>query len=105
MGNGQKAEGEKLLKNFSTDAKADKEQAYFRRILLYKGEVKPADILDESKSPEQWSIQETTRAYGLANWYGWQGDKKKAQELYSKILNATNSWPAFAYLASEVEMK
>jgi tetratricopeptide (TPR) repeat protein len=104
MRNGQKAEAEKLLSSFTPDAKADKEQAYFRRILLYRGVAKPAEILDESKSPDQWSIQETTRAYGLANWYGWQGDKKKAHELYSKILNATNSWPAFAYLASEVEV-
>ncbi len=104
MRNGQKAEAEKLLSSFTPDAKADKEQAYFRRILLYKGVAKPSEILDESKSPDQWNIQETTRAYGLANWYGWQGDTKKAQELYSKILNATNSWPAFAYLASEVEV-
>ncbi len=102
--NGQKSEAEMLLKNFTPDAKADKEQAYYRRILLYKGEVKPTELVDESMAAEKLSIQEVTRMYGLANWYSFQGNKKKANELYSKILDATNAWPAFAYLASEVEM-
>ena len=101
---GQKSEAEKLIKNFTPDAKANKEQAYFRRILLYKGEVKPAELVNESIEGEKLSIQEVTRMYGLANWYSYQGDKKKAKELYSKILEANNAWPAFAYLASEVEM-
>jgi tetratricopeptide (TPR) repeat protein len=102
--NRQNTEAEKLLKNFIPDARADKDQAYFRRILLYKGEVKPDQLVDESVAAEKLSIQEATRMYGLANWYSYQGDKNKANELYAKILGANNAWPAFAYLCSEAEL-
>lgn len=103
MRNGQKSEAENLLAAITPDFKSDHEQAYFRRIMLYKGVSRATDLVDETKSPEQWNIQEVTRAYGVANWYSFQGDTKKAKELYNKILQS-NGWPAFAYLASEIEM-
>lgn len=103
--NNQRAEAEKLLLEFTPNEKADKEQAYFRRILLYKGAIQPDELVDPAIPSEKLSIQEVTRMYGLASWYElFRGQTNKAKELYSKILNANNAWPAFAYLASEVEM-
>jgi tetratricopeptide (TPR) repeat protein len=104
MRNGQKEEAAKLLSTITADTMGDHEQAYFRRVMLYKGVTGPGELIDETKPAEQWNIQEVTRAYGVANWYSFQGDSKKAKELYGKILQSTNSWPAFAYLASEVEL-
>jgi tetratricopeptide (TPR) repeat protein len=101
--NGQKKEAEKLLTTISPDFKADQEQAYFRRIMLYKGSIQPTALVDETASPAGMGIQDVTKLYGLANWYGFQGNKEKAKELYAKIIQS-NAWPAFAYLASEIEL-
>jgi tetratricopeptide (TPR) repeat protein len=100
--NGQLAEAEKLLTTISPDFNADKDQAYFRRIMLYKGVIKPNELISESLPPEKMNIQDVTKLYGLASWYRFQGNEDKAKELYAKIIQS-NSWPAFAYLASEIE--
>ncbi len=101
--NDQTKEAEKLLTTITPNFKADQLQAYFRRILLYKRLIKPNELGDETMAPEKMSIQDVTKLYGLANWYGFQGDKAKAKVLYSKIV-LSSSWPAFAYLASELEL-
>jgi tetratricopeptide (TPR) repeat protein len=101
--NGQRKEAQELLAAITPDFKADHEQAYFRRIMLYKGVIKPDELVDESASPEKLSIQDVTKLYGLANWYQFQGNKEKAKDLYARIIQS-NSWPAFAFLAAETEM-
>jgi tetratricopeptide (TPR) repeat protein len=101
--NGEKNKAEQLLSTIAPDFKADQDQAYFRRVLLYKGVIKPNELVDETMPIEKMSIQEVTKLYGLANWYGFQGNEQKAKELYAKIVQST-SWPAFAYLASEMEL-
>jgi len=103
--NGQQVEAEKLLTTIPPDFSTDREQAYFRRILLYKGLIEPKDLVDESMFPARMTIQDVTKLYGLANWYRFRhGNQAKARELYVKILQATASWPAFAYLAAEREL-
>jgi tetratricopeptide (TPR) repeat protein len=101
--NGQKKVAQELLEAITPDFKADHEQAYFRRIMLYKGVIKPDELVDENASPEKLNIQDVTKLYGLANWYQFQGNKEKAKELYARIIQS-NSWPAFAFLAAETEM-
>ncbi|GHN01231.1 hypothetical protein WSM22_27200 [Cytophagales bacterium WSM2-2] len=103
MRNNQKSEASKLLTTIPPDYKTDQEQAYFKRVMLYKGVIKPNELLDESIPSDKLSIQDVTKMYGLANWYDFNGDKQKAKELYSKIVQTT-AWPAFAYLASETEL-
>jgi len=101
--NGQRKESQELLATITPDFNADHEQAYFRRIMLYKEVIKPNELVDQSAPPEKLTIQDVTKLYGLANWYGFQGEKEKARNLYAKIIQS-NSWPAFAFLASEVEL-
>jgi tetratricopeptide (TPR) repeat protein len=101
--NGEKNKAAQLLATIAPDFKADQDQAYFRRVMLYKGVIKPSELVDEAMPIEKMSIQEVTKLYGLANWYGFQGNKQRAKELYAKIVQST-SWPAFAYLASEMEL-
>ncbi len=101
--NGEKNKAEQLLTTITLDFKTDQDQAYFRRVMLYKGVIKPNELVNEALPIEKMSIQEVTKLYGLANWYGFQGNKQKAKELYAKITQST-SWPAFAYLASEIEL-
>ena len=101
--NGQKMNAEKLLATITPEFKADHEQAYFRRIMFYKELIQPDELVDETMAPEKMNVQDVTKLYGLANWYSFQGNPEKGKELYARILQS-NSWPAFAYLASETEL-
>jgi tetratricopeptide (TPR) repeat protein len=101
--NGQQKEAEKLLSTIASDYSTDHDQAYFRRVMLYKGVIKPNELVDEALPIEKMSIQDVTKLYGLANWYGFHGNKQKSKELYAKIIQST-SWPAFAFLASEMAL-
>ncbi|MFM9840910.1 MAG: hypothetical protein ACKVOQ_21770 [Cyclobacteriaceae bacterium] len=77
--NGEKNKAAQLLATITPDFKADQDQAYFRRVMLYKGVIKPSELVDEAMPIEKLSIQEVTKLYGLANWYGFQGNKQKAK--------------------------
>jgi tetratricopeptide (TPR) repeat protein len=76
--NGQQKEAEKLLFTIPQDHATDRDQAYFSRVMLYKGVIKPNELLDKTLPIEKMSIQDVTKLYGLANWYGFQGNKQKA---------------------------
>jgi tetratricopeptide (TPR) repeat protein len=103
MRNGQLNEAEKLLTTITPDFKSDHKQPYFLAIMLYKGLSKPNDFVDENESPDQWNVQQVIRAYGVANWYFFQGDTARAKELYNQIIQSSK-WTAFRYLAAEAEL-
>ncbi len=79
--NGQKKEAQELLVTITPDFNADHEQAYFRRIMLYKGVIKPSELADENAPSEKLNVQDVTNLYGLANWYAFQGDKAKGERV------------------------
>jgi tetratricopeptide (TPR) repeat protein len=101
---GLKEKAEPLLAAINPDMDTDREQAYFRRIMLYKGIIKPEELINVNKSPDSLSVQEVTKLYGLANWYAFAGDKETARKLYKTILES-NAWPGFAYAAAEKELE
>ena len=100
---GQKEKAETLLKSITPDADTDRENSYFRRIMLYKGVITPEELIDVNMPPEKMSVQEVTKVYGLANTYAYRGDEKKAIELYNIILKS-DAWPGFAYAAAEKDL-
>jgi tetratricopeptide (TPR) repeat protein len=100
---GLKEKAEKLLETIAPDYNTDREQAYFRRIMLYKGVITPEELIDINLAPEKLSVQDITKLYGLANWYAFHGDKEKARGLYQKIVQS-DSWPGFAYMAAEKDL-
>jgi thioredoxin-like negative regulator of GroEL len=42
-------------------------------------------------------------AYGLANWYNYNGDTDKARQ-HLEALVATDSWAAFGFIAAEADL-
>ena len=42
-------------------------------------------------------------AYGLGNWYYYNGNPEKAKEIYEKLLGS-GTWAAFGYIAAEAEL-
>jgi tetratricopeptide (TPR) repeat protein len=102
---GQKDKIPGLLKKFTLDFNIEnKDYPYFRRLLLFNRVIKPEDLADENKPIDQMSLLETTKLYGLANWYAYNGNTEKANLLYNKVL-MSKEWQGFAYACAELDAK
>ncbi len=90
-----------LLELFSADTEIVENFAYLDLLLMYKGELTPEQVLADV---EPGSIEFSSRAYGVANWYRQDGDwTTQAEELFDAIVDG-EAWPAFGYLAAEAEL-
>jgi hypothetical protein len=72
--------------------------SYFRRLLMYKGEI-PADSLLSSDS----ELDLATQGYGVGNWYLYNGDPGRAFAIFRNVASGSY-WPAFGFIASEAEL-
>jgi tetratricopeptide (TPR) repeat protein len=100
---GQSEKAKKIVEPITPNYLEEKDQAYFRRILLYKGLITPEELVDSHLLPDKMTVQDVTKLYGLASWYRYQGNEEKAISLY-KIILQSDAWPGFAYAAAEKEM-
>ena len=73
--------------------------AYHQLLLFYKGEIAEKELLDEGQD----ALQNTTLAYGVANWHCYNGNEEKGSQLLKGIL-ASDYWPAFGYIAAEADV-
>ena len=97
---GKTKEAEDVLKRINKDMRILENHAYHKRLLMYKGEVKPDDVL-AFDNPDPIAV--ATYGYGVANWYLYNGQRDKAFELFRRILENRN-WSAFGYIAAEAEI-
>jgi tetratricopeptide (TPR) repeat protein len=78
------------------------DNAYTRRLKLYRGEIGPDAVVTPADTDE---VQIATLAYGLGNWYLVKGDKVKARESFERSVNTAGGWPGFGFIVSEVELR
>ena len=101
---GQKDKIAALLKPFTLDFNIEnKDYPYFRRLILFNGVIKPEELVDASKPIDQMPLLEVTKLYGLANWYAYNNNKEKANELYKKVIES-KEWPGFAVACAELDV-
>jgi tetratricopeptide (TPR) repeat protein len=74
-------------------------KAYWNRLLMYKGEKKPEELLGPKDDP----VDLATYGYGVANWHLYNGEMGRAREIFEKVV-AGPQWNAFGYIAAEVEL-
>ncbi len=93
-----------LLEPITADMEIIENDAYHRRLLMYKGELSPDDLLDlrAVDDPDQ-ALNIATQGYGVGNWYLVEGDEMRAREIFEAILDGT-SWAAFGYIAAEADL-
>jgi tetratricopeptide (TPR) repeat protein len=72
--------------------------SYHRLLLMYKGELAPEAVL-EGKSGLEFS----TLAYGVGNWYFYNGLRSDAVALFKRIVEG-DQWTAFGHIAAEAEL-
>jgi tetratricopeptide (TPR) repeat protein len=91
-----------LLANISSDMSIIENDSYLKRLLMYKGELTPEEVLDVDDGSD-YDLAIATQGYGVGNYYLAQGDTLKAMEIFNQVL-AGKHWSAFGYVAAEADM-
>ncbi|WP_242617334.1 tetratricopeptide repeat protein [Cecembia calidifontis] len=100
---GRKEEAKNLIKNVKRSMNIIENDAYHKRILMYKGELNPETLLSTDANADDQKLQYVTQGYGLGNFYLAQGDTARAKTIFENVLS-TGYWSAFGYIASEMEL-
>lgn len=91
-----------LLKHVSDDMEILENHAYHRRLLMYKGQRKPEDLIPRADS-ENYDLDLATFGFGVGNWYLVNGENQKAQETFENVTRGKH-WSAFGFIAAEAEL-
>ena len=97
---GRSLEAERVLLPIRKEMRILENHAYHRRLLMYKRELRPEDLLSEETDD---AVQLATYGYGVANWYLYTGQRERAFELFNRIVAGRNP-AAFGYIAAEMEL-
>lgn len=99
---GRFEEAEAVIAGFDTD-KANvnpDEDFYLKRLRMYKGQISPEALLEDASVS---AIGLTTQGYGVGNWYLTSGNKERAREIFSNVVE-NGVKHAFAYMAAEADL-
>ena len=90
-----------VLDPISADMNILENHGYQKLDLFYKGELTEAEI---SEGIDLEDSSDAAIAYGLANWYYYNGDDDKAKSMMEKMLKA-KGWGSFGYIAAEADLE
>jgi len=97
---GREAEASALLDRITPGLDVSENEAYLDRLLLFKG-VRTED--EVAAQMGTGALEQSTVGYGLGLWHLLNGRPEKAREYFEKA-SAGEYWPAFGYVAAEVEL-
>ncbi len=99
-------EANKLIECINKDTDCGENYAYLRRILMYKGLIKPEELIvtEGAFIPE---LEIATQGYGLSNYYYINNNIEKSNEILKLIINEAKEtmWSAFGYLSALVDIE
>lgn len=78
--------------------------SYAIRIRLYKGQVKPEEVLQADSTGRDYHLNLATQGYGVANWYYYTGEPDKARHLMEEILKGKSTY-SFGYIAAQTDLQ
>ncbi len=92
----------KLLDDITSDMEIIENTAYHQRLLMYKGELSPEDLIPVEDSADR-DLDLATYGYGVGNWYLANGDEAKAREIFEEVTGG-EYWAAFGFIAAEADL-
>lgn len=92
---GKHDEAKNILANVTDSMEIIENDSYYQRLKMYKN----GTALPESNTP----LEIATLGYGSGNWYLYNGDTKKAIEIFEKVV-AGSEKAAFGYIAAETDL-
>ena len=93
------AEATKVLDSIVLGMKVKDDQQYYDRLQMYKGLKTPEELLQKGGEP----VAVATLAYGVGNWYLYNGKKAEARAVFEKIVTGPN-WMPFGFIAAEADL-
>ena len=96
---GREEEAAKALDPIHKDMTMIENGVYHRLCLFYKGEI----TYEELAGKDEANIARDAMAYGVGNWYFYNGQKDKAKQVFEKILEG-KVWASFGYIAAEADL-
>lgn len=96
-------EAAKVLELIRDDMQVVENDAYYKRLKMYKGLMKPEELLAVNDTAEDAALTLATQGYGVGNYYLCQGDTTKAVEIFKQIKNGKN-FAAFGFIAAEADL-
>ena len=96
---GREQEAAAALVDISRDMEIIENMSYHELCLLYRNDIEVADMMDANgDDPSNAAV-----AYGLANWYYYNGDRERSDALLERLTSGS-SWSSFGYIAAEVDL-
>ena len=96
---GEPEEAKNKLEEIRVDMNIIENMSYHQLCLLYKGEISIDQLLPANgDNPSSAAV-----AYGVANYFYYNGNKIKSDELLRNITKGS-SWSAFGYIAAEIDL-
>ena len=89
----------KVLDVITVDMNVIENFSYHKLCLFYKGEMDVQGLIGDGEDTPSGA----SAAYGLANWYYYNGEDAKALERLEALV-ATSSWAAFGFIAAEADL-
>ena len=86
-------EARRVLEPITANLEIIENSEYHQLLLMYRGDLRLEQLMQSS----------ATVGYGIGNWYLYEGNPEKAEEIFAEIL-AGDQWAAFGYLAAEAEV-
>ena len=96
---GRDAEATAVLEPIHSEMRILENGSYHRRLLMYRGEMEPEELLD----PGADALTVATQGYGVGNWHLYNGRTDRAMEVFRSIVEGPY-WAAFGYIAAEAEL-
>lgn len=95
---------QKILSGIKDDMIYGDNLDYYQRLKMYKGEIKPEELLP-SDLENASALSVVTRGFGLANYYNILGNSEKANEIMNFVLEKgkDDMYMAFGYMATLAE--
>ncbi len=97
---GRDEEARRVLDSIHAGMDIIENQAYHRLLLLYKGELSPADL----RAGAAGDLDPPTIGYGVGNWHLYNGRREEAVRSFREVL-AGGNWPAFGFIAAEADLQ
>ena len=96
---GRHDEAARLLAPIRADMKAGESRVYLNRLLMYKGDYSPDDLLRAGGD----SLARATYGYAVGSWHLVNGRPAEARAAFEQVL-AGEQWAAFGFIAAEAEL-
>jgi tetratricopeptide (TPR) repeat protein len=97
---GLREDAAKVLEGITEGMKVEENTSYYILLLFYKGLKSEEETVAQAEASD---LDFATVAYGVGCWHLSNGQSEKARTYFEKVMTK-RYWPAFGFIASEVEL-